>query len=452
MTALTQRLAYLAPSALVVTEEQSHLALQTAWKPGDDLCFFEGDVGRPALFSRLLLAVGLNARVRYAIDPSKLALAEADPVVTSDDTHLRFESFSACGSAYMRLDMPHGAFSGRFAGRGTTNVDLNPPTRVALGTVRASQRLGLAVGRESLRIETETNTAVERRVSLPMRWIRGFLEVQAIQRRMRQSHVISGPQILRFLRSLPRQKVRNAVWVVAAGRGLRLTRRPARDGLKVGGLERLRALEAIAGNASSLAAFGEESGASAWVMEFGEEARLTYALSPSHWRGFSGEGQALESLATELSDERVSRVHSALAWQGGIDAAALAASLGLEVGEVIRALTRLGGAGKVGFDLMNERYFHRELPFDLGQIERLQPRLANARDLVDRVSLHPTAEGLSAQVPGSGVTHTVTLNPNHCTCVWFSKHQGERGPCKHILATQLAADSRKGGDEGLHVD
>ncbi|MGH8030639.1 MAG: SWIM zinc finger family protein, partial [Arenimonas sp.] len=26
-----------------------------------------------------------------------------------------------------------------------------------------------------------------------------------------------------------------------------------------------------------------------------------------------------------------------------------------------------------------------------------------------------------------------------CTCPWFAKHQGLRGPCKHVLAAEAAA-------------
>jgi hypothetical protein len=36
----------------------------------------------------------------------------------------------------------------------------------------------------------------------------------------------------------------------------------------------------------------------------------------------------------------------------------------------------------------------------------------------------------------------VRLSPSgvRCTCPWFSKHQGQRGPCKHVLAAQMFVD------------
>jgi uncharacterized Zn finger protein len=64
-----------------------------------------------------------------------------------------------------------------------------------------------------------------------------------------------------------------------------------------------------------------------------------------------------------------------------------------------------------------------------------------------RVVLHPaTPEGwVEADVRGTDVTHRVRLGEGvpRCTCPWFAKHQGDRGPCKHVLAAQLAIEARE---------
>jgi hypothetical protein len=48
----------------------------------------------------------------------------------------------------------------------------------------------------------------------------------------------------------------------------------------------------------------------------------------------------------------------------------------------------------------------------------------------------------NVEVPGSGVTHLVRLRQDgdKCSCAWFNKHQGKRGPCKHILAARILLD------------
>lgn len=35
--------------------------------------------------------------------------------------------------------------------------------------------------------------------------------------------------------------------------------------------------------------------------------------------------------------------------------------------------------------------------------------------------------------------HALRLGHDRCTCPWFAKHQGSRGPCKHVLAARLVS-------------
>ena len=52
-------------------------------------------------------------------------------------------------------------------------------------------------------------------------------------------------------------------------------------------------------------------------------------------------------------------------------------------------------------------------------------------------------EGIDAWVAGAGgVEYRVRSDPGgwSCTCPWYGRHRGDRGPCKHVLAVQLMAD------------
>lgn len=71
----------------------------------------------------------------------------------------------------------------------------------------------------------------------------------------------------------------------------------------------------------------------------------------------------------------------------------------------------------------------------------LNPRLKDAEKLLfeGKVKIISRQDDkIEAQVEGSGVKHMVMLNGDkkQCTCTWFSKNQGERGICKHILAVK----------------
>jgi hypothetical protein len=257
---------------------------------------------------------------------------------------------------------------------------------------------------------------------------------------------VPGVDAHRFLRSLPRSKTRHASWVVPLARGLRLSQARAAGGVAITGLERLRVLEPLAQHADCLRIYAEEdSGASGWELVFAD-ARFHLLLSPDVWRGFSGEGQVLTRLAGEDWKIVVPEVQAMLRWEAAVDIEHLSRRTGASSETIRAALSALGSRGLVGFDLESGSYFHRELPFDLSAVEMLQPRLRNARKLVAEGKVHVSSRSddlLEATVAGSGVEHRVRVASEgaKCTCPWFSKYQGNRGPCKHVLAVQLLLET-----------
>lgn len=150
----------------------------------------EGLLGSPRFFSGFFghaeqAAVALRlcariARTRFYVPPGMLAavLRAADPVVSSNGDRLRFESFSACCGVYGRMDILPEALDGAFFGVGTTNVDFNPPMRKALARVGGLDPMQLSVGIDDVTVRTMDGEAVERKVPLPQRWLKGFAEVQ----------------------------------------------------------------------------------------------------------------------------------------------------------------------------------------------------------------------------------------------------------------------------------
>jgi hypothetical protein len=283
-------------------------------------------------------------------------------------------------------------------------------------------------------------------VPLPVRWLKGFVEVQAYQSRMEKRVEIGKVETIRFLRSLPRGPTNRAVfWAVPAGSGLRLSQRESCDGVKLAGLERLRLLEELAPFADGLRVYADPRGeASEWQLLSGPLA-FHLTLTAEVWRGFSGEGQVLNELAARERDKILSHVRGLLKWQAELRLEEFAANWDTRPETIRLALAALGSRGLVGFDVSRGAYFHRELPFDLELVEALHPRLAGARKLIEAggVNLLRQTDTLTeAEVAGSGVTHRVRLTTAGatCTCPWHAKHQGNRGPCKHILAVQIFSE------------
>jgi hypothetical protein len=293
-------------------------------------------------------------------------------------------------------------------------------------------------------VDTAAGSVTERRVPLPDRWLKGFGEVQALAQRMRLVGELTGTAAHRFIRSLPRA-ARRPLWAVPAAGSMSLDVASRPGAVCVAGPHRLTELGPLLGLARRLRVYGPpvDTGAaatpSAWELDLGS-ARFTLTVSPEPYRGFSGEGALLGLLADEDAAADAHLAAGSVGWGPRIDAAALGASLGLDEQRVVAALSYLAASGRVGYDLAEESFFRRELPFGRA-LEAMHPRLASARDLIasGAVILGPGG----AQVRSGDIEHKVTFgrDADQCTCPWWGKHQGGRGPCKHVLAARIAASA-----------
>ncbi|MFI1393928.1 SWIM zinc finger family protein [Streptomyces sp. NPDC020681] len=456
MTRSVQALAYARPSALESVAEGRLLGLETSGgltPTGAQAhpTFFSGFLTSPQAAARGLLAVADVAAARF-VDRSRRRLL--DPVVTGNGDRLRFESFSGCGGVYARLDVLSAGLDGAETGHGTTNVDVNNPLREALSRMTGDDPLHLRVGPGELAVTTLDGAVVEKKVPLPDRWLRGFAEAQVASAGFDLRAELSAAEAVRFLRSLPRTTgtaSRGAMWVVPAGRTLRPTTRPLAGAVCLPGPERLTALQRVLRDATALRVYGPvgdgTATAGAWEVVL-PGMRLTLTLSPDVSRGFSGEGGVLEALATEEAAQDAELISVLLAWEPRIDVADLAAQSGLTAERVRAALVRLGTAGRVGYDIADAAYFHRELPYDADRAERHNPRLVAARQLVSSGAVE--LAGDLASVASGERRYQVREAGGHlrCTCTWWSDHQGGRGPCKHALAVRMVRRGAAAGDAG----
>ena len=208
--------------------------------------FFDGFLVHSEQAAIALLAVAKVSRTRFYVPPGMVAamIRAADPVVTSNIDRLRFESFSACCGVYARYDVLPGGMAGRVLASGTTNVDFNPPMRDALARVGGSEPLHLEVGRD-VSVRTLDAAVTEKKVPLPERWLKGFAEVQLSAASARQVFAVRALEARRFMGLLSSSSGRKPVWVVPAGRGLRLTTRPTFSGLALSDSDRLKPLRPL---------------------------------------------------------------------------------------------------------------------------------------------------------------------------------------------------------------
>ena len=130
-----------------------------------------------------------------------------------------------------------------------------------------------------------------------------------------------------------------------------------------------------------------------------------------------------------------------LAWEPVIDPAALARATGMTAQQVDAGVSRLAVSGKVGFDLGDGHWFHRELPLEDERVERDNPRLRDARRLVEEGAVRPDGERWVVTSGDHRQFVTRDGETYRCSCLWWAKYGGRRGACKHVLAVSLSLEA-----------
>ena len=461
MSAYTLDYTYTAPSALIDGADSRALSLATSGGSTPEGAashpyFFSGFLERADVYATALLVVARVARTRFYVPPSSLAgaLRAADPVVTSTAEGLRFESFSACCGVYARLDVDSSALDASHSAVGVTNVDVNPPLRAALASLRAGEPIHLNVGDDGMLTTTLDGSVMEEKVPLPIRWLKGFAETQMLSSRMSPVHSLDAAAARTFIHSLPRNSSTKAVlWATRAVRSLRLATRATAGSVCVAGPERLRVLEPLIRHIQRLDAYSEPVTAgnaplpSVWVAHL-PGARLSIGLSPEKSRGFSGEGSVLQALSNPNTAQNADMLSVLLSFEPRIDVPVMSARAGLDEAATRDALALLASSGQVGFDAHAGEYFHRPLPVHPEALTAMHPRLVGAKKLADSGAIERVGAGEHGtgeySVRSGANTYTVVLPADPyavegylCSCPWWLKYRGTRGPCKHALAVSI---------------
>ena len=403
-------------------------------------CFFWGRLTDPYTTARCLLTLSNVVQSSFNLSPFQLALLK-DPIVTAGNEKIRFEGFSHCAGVYARVDILGEGHDGEFLENGTTNVDFNQPMLSALSSIRKNENVLLSIGQKEVGLHRESEKIIEREVPLPVKWIKGLTSVQMFLSESEKVHSFNRLQALQLFKTIPTGKPKTDYYLLIRGGKPMFSPVKSNDAIIIGGIHRLKLIEPLLAIADELRVFPHATmQATTWQVYIGA-IRFTLSLSRDTWRGFSGEGAALESLIEDIPDQWVELVDNYSYANQEFNATLLAVNEGLDLQKIENITGRLSAIGLLGYDLDENNFFYRRLPFKLSRIMSLNPRLKDAEKLLleGKVKIISRQDDkIEAQVEGSGVKHIVMLNGDkeQCTCTWFSKNQGERGICKHILAVK----------------
>lgn len=401
-------------------------------------CFFWGSLTDPYVTAKCWSTIAKVVRSSFGPMPASLR----DPIVSAGTERIRFEGFSSCNGVYVRLDMKPEAIDGEFIANGTTNVDFNDPMLNALNAIQKNEKVTLAVGQKDMQVITAKTKVVEKKVSLPTRWIKGLTSVQLYLADMEMRFELNRIQTIQLFQSMPKGAVKGDFFVTKRAGKFMFSSLTTPDSVRIGGISRLRLLEGILSILDKIYIYeSADKQTCAIVCEFGK-MQLLMAFSPDAYRGFSGEGKALENMSGELPAEWIYGLNSLLKANENFDPTLLSIAHDIDFGTMEQLTASLSAIGLLGYDVTAGSHFYRQLPFKMERILSLNPRLKNAKKLVENqdITILRNEEAYAeANVKGSDVVHKVIIDgqQQRCTCQWYTTYQGKRGICKHILSVRM---------------
>ena len=413
----------------------------------NDPLFFNGEIIYPTIVSGGLLVLADIVSTRYF---KYVPVAQRDPILSAQGDILRAECFSACNGVYARMDLFQSALDGEIL-YGTTNVDIGSNLRKSLFNVKQGDRLKFRIGDDGWKAlhsknldgSMLTDIHIQRPVKMPDRWVRALGNCAMLHQNMEYKFHIEGMQAKSFIAMLPAAtgKERSG-WLTPTKTGVMLKPKEEKNSVYISGLHRLSALKRIMSNVNAVYFYAPNDGEPGQMMieVCMTGANITLSLTAKSYEGYSGEGALLDSLSTPKILEYADKIDNILKFESRLDIDKISKTIGIVKNDMNDAMELLAVLGKLGFDVRDRAFFHRELPDDPDRVLKDNPRLEGAKKLVeDTEYIYDNIW----HVKSGDTTYRVifptdeNLENAKCTCTWYLKHQNSRGPCKHILAVKL---------------
>ena len=413
----------------------------------NDPLFFNGEIINPTIVSGGLLVLADIVSTRYF---KYVPVDQRDPILSAQGDRLRAECFSACNGVYARMDVFQSALDGDIL-YGTTNVDIGSNLRKSLFNVKQGDRLKFRIGDDgwkalhskNLDSSVLTDIHIQRPVKMPDRWVRALGNCAILHQNMEYKFHIEGMQAKSFIAMLPSVTGKEkSGWLTPTKTGVMLKSREEKNSVYISGLHRLSALKKVMSNVNSIFFYAPENDEPGQMMieVCMTGANITLGLTAKSYEGYSGEGALLDSLSTTKILECADKIDNILNFESRLDIDKISKSIGIVKNDMNDAMELLAVSGKLGFDVRERAFFHRELPDDPDRVLKDNPRLVGAKKLLEDTEY---IEDNIWHVRSGETTYRViyptdeNLENAKCTCTWYLKHQNSRGPCKHILAVKL---------------
>lgn len=488
---------YATPSAFHSDRDQALLGLSA-------------DRRRPVRFhgrirdNAFLLRVALRAfgEALWSQESWSTGGATLDPIVTVSSDRLLFEAFSQDQSSFVQLSIDTSLFE--IEGPiepGTANLDFSAWLWAALAEIRTFRETRLRIGGEGVEVKTAgAGGRFERRVRLPLEWVRGFMQLQmamalpGTRLEVRPVDLLAAIRYLRYTKA--RVSPRALRYEFPPGKPPELVLEPwehripfkgAEHGfleprvIRLWGRRRLRLIEPLLPFADRVGIYLKgRARPSFYAVRL---PGMTFTLGLTGW----SEAQWSIPLSATVRIADGSRTDAdlrsealALLRRGaGHSSDALARHLQLTPAQVEGVMQSLCRQGKITYDLERREFRFRELfpdPIDEAEVFPPSPQFERARELLDsgrvevlRATIQETRKSRSLSTPEGRVAREIVYRDWHvvgriagthtteivvqdnvkvifgkCTCDHFNEHLLNLGPCAEMLALLEASEPLRG--------
>jgi SWIM zinc finger len=406
-----------------------------------------------------------------------------DPVITVHPDEVFFECFSEDESSYGRLGANYEVFENvnEFA-CGTTNIDYSAALYDEFQKIRTYKKTKFEIDPSGFEVTTTNEDAFkEVKIDLPDSWVRGFLQVSSAMSLptvkfalhpldvynicfvLRRKKERESPRSLRYILT-PNEPVKIVLepWNIEIKCPRSVYEGSAAHDIRVWGRRRLLILERLISVAKKFTVHLLGTGMpSFYVADLGD---LNFTLGLSGWTAndWSKAGN-FDLLAPRASvdDYTKQQVFNGLKETWYENPAKLANKLNLDQATVLGALSAYTQAGRAIYDLNKGIYRVRELTRDPLPMDKL--RFANEREESAAKFINENAVNITKREVNSGnileiagtvrdknKIYNVSLSIDsdqrlahaNCTCNFFMMNKLFKGPCEHILALRLLANSK----------
>jgi hypothetical protein len=414
-------------------------------------------------------------------DPTAFVLL--DPIISVHPDQVSFEVFSKDEGTYARLGLNHAALELTDAPAcGTTNIDFSPALFEGLQQMRSHRQTRLTIGRDVVKVATAARGEVlEKRITVPDSWLRGFLQVQSATTLPLDSFTLAPIDLynlLRYLRMhgdrkgqrrglrielMPGQKPRLVLepWeIVLPSSGDSYRGKVARV-VRVWGRRRLMLVRRLLAFAERIDVYLLGSGLpSFWIFR---AADLSFTLGMTGFTAANWSQAVSFDLLLPRKTQTAGPLETLLTFLRGKWRARrqeLSEGTGIQGANLVEVLQVGCQQGRLMYDLAGDVYRLRTLtdkPLDLARLEYRNQRERVAHDLLVRRGAVSIVSENAIPTIGVELTGKVEVqedkreyrpqmllseegqvNRAECTCSFFRKEGLKAGPCAHLVALRLA--------------